>query len=60
MTILEVENAVVADEAEDHEECQQFCVFGVDLLHQVGGRAVLAARHEILAFLVHREPENQS
>ena len=59
MTVLEVEDAVVADEAEHHAEREQFGVFRVDLLHQVGGRPVLAMRHEILALQVHGEPENQ-
>jgi hypothetical protein len=59
VTVLEVEDAVVADEAEHHAEREQFGVFRVDLLHQVGGRPVLAMRHEILALQVHGKPENQ-
>lgn len=60
MTVLEVQDAMVANEAKDHAERQQFGIFGVNLLHQVGGRPVFAVRHEILALQVHGEPENQA
>lgn len=53
MTIFEVEIAMVADESKDHAECQQFGIFGVDVLH----RPVLNAQHKILTLLVHGEPE---